>query len=84
MARIGDHEGPPVLIAVARLTAGLVDAPSWPIGALWGDGALLLPEQAGTRWRDGWTGAELLAQDGRLALAEVFADLPVAILVGER
>ncbi|MBC8072695.1 MAG: malto-oligosyltrehalose synthase, partial [Deltaproteobacteria bacterium] len=31
LARQGDHEGPPVVAAVARLTTRMVDVPRWPI-----------------------------------------------------
>ncbi|MBC8070268.1 MAG: hypothetical protein IAG13_18190, partial [Deltaproteobacteria bacterium] len=61
----------------------MVDVPRWPIAQVWGEASLVLPEHAATRWRDGWTGATLVAKDGRLPLAEVFAELPVALLVGE-
>ncbi|MDC0719033.1 malto-oligosyltrehalose synthase [Nannocystis bainbridge] len=51
----------------------------WPLGAAWGDQALALG-RAGT-WRDLLTGAE--HRGAALPLAEVFADLPVSLLVRE-
>ncbi|HWB80814.1 MAG TPA: hypothetical protein VG755_37890, partial [Nannocystaceae bacterium] len=75
------HDGVWMIAAVARLTATLVDPPAWPIGACWNGQALRVPVGAPTRWRS-WTGNELVAEDGVLALSEVFADLPCAMLVG--
>jgi hypothetical protein len=40
-----------------------------------------VPEGAPQSWRS-WTGVELTATNGELALADVFADLPCALLVG--
>lgn len=48
----------------------------------WGDAAVLLPAEAPARWRDVVSGRELHAEAGRLRLAQAFADLTVAALVG--
>jgi (1->4)-alpha-D-glucan 1-alpha-D-glucosylmutase len=60
-----------------RRTRG--EAP-WAIGRIWGDDAVELP--AG-RYRDYFTGA-LVEGGPRVRVADVFAVLPVALLVGER
>jgi glycogen operon protein len=68
-----------LVCCVPRLPLGLTKgAPAFPLGeAAWGDRALALP-RAG-RYRNALTGAALEAR-GELALAEVFADFPVALL----
>ena len=65
-----------VLTIVPRLTSGL-GCP--PLGLVWDDTAVAPPRKA-ARWKDVLTGRELLA-DGTLALADVFAELPVAVIV---
>lgn len=66
----------------ARLTTAFGDR--WPIGAeVWGRTTLVLPSRAPTRWRDALSGAVVEAQDGRLPLAKVLNELPVALLVDE-
>jgi (1->4)-alpha-D-glucan 1-alpha-D-glucosylmutase len=70
-----------VVVAVPRLTTRLVGAGGEPPrGAAWDDTALVLPDGAG-RWREAFTGAEYAGTEGHIACAEVFADLPFAILV---
>jgi (1->4)-alpha-D-glucan 1-alpha-D-glucosylmutase len=66
---------------VARTTCGLVEAPTWPIGAVWDGTTLVLPDGAPTRWRDALTGIEVTVDDGRLALDQVLRELPGALLV---
>jgi len=83
LLRHGEPHAPRIIAAVARLTTRLVGAPGWPIGATWKSGVLRLPADMPRRWRDGWTGAIVHAEGGVLALAEIFADLPVALLVEE-
>ena len=75
------------LVAVPRLVARLIPAPNRPPrGAeTWADTRLLLPDlDPALRWRDAFTGA-LLAPDTRpsLAAADLFAHLPVALLLAE-
>jgi (1->4)-alpha-D-glucan 1-alpha-D-glucosylmutase len=76
--------GQAVLTVVPRLLArrGLDGA---PLGrAYWEDAtSLVLPPDAGTTFINPMTGARLTGAGGRLALAEVFASLPVALLVAE-
>jgi (1->4)-alpha-D-glucan 1-alpha-D-glucosylmutase len=52
-----------------RLATRVTECGRWPIGDLWGDTTITLPEGAPAEWRAG------------LRLADVLADLPVAILV---
>ncbi|HUG05198.1 MAG TPA: malto-oligosyltrehalose synthase [Candidatus Limnocylindria bacterium] len=79
------------VIAVApRLVATLVGATASslpparpPLGPLWGTTSLALPPGAPRRWRDELTGIERTAKGGALALTDVLATFPVALLVGE-
>jgi (1->4)-alpha-D-glucan 1-alpha-D-glucosylmutase len=67
-----------LVCCVPRLPRGLarVDRP-FPVGDVWGTRSLALPHSG--RYRNAFTGARLEAR-GELALAEVFADFPVALL----
>ncbi len=70
-----------LVCCVTRLPYGLTRGERpWAIGDAWGDEEVLLPWSG--RYRDALTGATLTA-DGSLRLAEVFADLPVALLLRE-
>ena len=53
-------------------------AAPWACGDVWGDRHIAIP--CG-RWRDAFTGRELDAQDRGVCVADVLADLPVALLV---
>ncbi len=67
------------LTVVPRLLTRLVPLGAPPLGrAAWGDDALVLPAGAPASWRDVLTGETV---DGDLRLADVFATLPVALLV---
>lgn len=68
----------------ARLTTALGPAERWPIGAdVWDRTVLVLPPGAPTRFRDALGGAVVDVEDGRLPLAQVLAELPVALLVDD-
>ncbi len=68
------HGAERVVVLVPRLTASL-GCP--PLGLVWEDTAAIIPGETAI-WRDVLTGAEY---DGnRLALADVFDELPVAVL----
>jgi (1->4)-alpha-D-glucan 1-alpha-D-glucosylmutase len=69
-----------VLTVVPRLTAGLAGGRP-PVGAAWGDQTLALPDElpAGA-YANVFTGAHLKLAGGQVPLAELLADLPVAIL----
>jgi (1->4)-alpha-D-glucan 1-alpha-D-glucosylmutase len=64
--------GEDMLVVVPRLTASLVKPPQLPLGEVWGDHALPVPG----RWRNIFTEETL----DSLALRDVFATFPVAIL----
>ncbi len=78
-----------VLTVVPRLSARLTVTWQWPVGEeVWGDTALTLPASpAGASWEDVFTGRRFAAAGngddggGPLALAALFADFPVAVLV---
>ena len=48
--------------------------------AEWGEAEIVLP--AAAMWRDVFTGRRLDRQD-RIAAAELFADFPVSVLIGD-
>jgi (1->4)-alpha-D-glucan 1-alpha-D-glucosylmutase len=72
------YAGAEVVCVVPRLSYTLTGGRhAWPLGAVWGEQTLEVGERG--PWRDLYTGAEL--QGAELPLAEVFAALPVALLV---
>ncbi|MEN9936513.1 MAG: hypothetical protein RLZZ387_3092 [Chloroflexota bacterium] len=77
---LGEEE----IVAVApRLVVGLTDGEErLPVGEVWGDTRLTLTHaELGRRYRDVLTGAEhIVTPEGDLALADVLATLPVALL----
>jgi (1->4)-alpha-D-glucan 1-alpha-D-glucosylmutase len=89
VAVVRRHQGQTVLAVAPRLVARLMgdEGTIPPVGrAVWGDTKLLLPDMAlAPRWRNLLTDRTLAAQtaDDRpvLDLAEVFQDLPLALLV---
>jgi (1->4)-alpha-D-glucan 1-alpha-D-glucosylmutase len=71
-----------LLIVVPRLIAQLLgEMNPAPLGAVWGDTALPLPNEAPSTWSNLFTGEEHVANTGRLSLRDVFAHFPVAALV---
>ncbi len=78
--------GKTVLVAVPRLVAKLLGNGSGPpVGPeVWGDTAVTLEgNQTGRAWKNVLTGEKLPAPDGSLAVAQLFSDLPLALLVAE-
>ena len=69
--------GENVLIVLPRLTTQLVPSPKLPLGDRWGDHTLAI----GGKWRNVFT--DEVIEGERLALKEVFATFPVAILERE-
>lgn len=70
-----------LLCCVARLPWALTrEGAPWAVGEAWRDEVVRVPY--GGRYRDVLTGAVITAQD-EVRLAEVFADLPVALLLLE-
>ena len=68
-----------VVVAVPRLPMAL--GGGMPLGAAaWGDTRLVLPEEAGTRWRAPLARTDVTTAGGRLSLAELFGQIPVALL----
>lgn len=89
-ARCDDHRH--VIIAAGRFFMGLgIDRNSFPAGGLWSDTTLALPQNLATdctpatRYVDLFTGCAIDSHPDsaarRLALAEVFAQMPIAMLV---
>ncbi len=72
--------GTRLVVAVPRLTTQLVGlAAAAPLGAIWGDTTLPLPD--GGMWCNAFTGETVTTQGGALALAALFASFPFAILI---
>jgi (1->4)-alpha-D-glucan 1-alpha-D-glucosylmutase len=69
--------GDSVLVAVPRLTTELVNPPRFPLGDVWGETTLAV----GGSWRNVYTGEKV--RGDHLALREVFATFPVALLEQE-
>jgi (1->4)-alpha-D-glucan 1-alpha-D-glucosylmutase len=84
-ARLDDTSA--ALAVAPRLVAGLVGDRSAPTGAtIWGESRLEVPpELSDRRWRCALTGRILSASSARrgLALGEILASLPVALLMAE-
>jgi (1->4)-alpha-D-glucan 1-alpha-D-glucosylmutase len=66
-------------IALAPRLVGALGGAA-PVGGVWWETALLLPDDAPTRFVDALSGRELEATGGRLRLADVLARFPVALL----
>jgi len=73
-----------VLVCVPRLVATLAPDGNPPIGAIWGDTRISVPEEAPRCYRQVFTGlcAAVSEQDGRkwVRAADVFAQFPIAFL----
>jgi (1->4)-alpha-D-glucan 1-alpha-D-glucosylmutase len=66
-----------MVVAVPRLTRPLGFP---PVGECWKDAALALPAPAGGEWKDVFTGRSFAGEQA-MPLAELFAELPVAVLI---
>ncbi|NJN17126.1 MAG: malto-oligosyltrehalose synthase [Oscillochloris sp.] len=80
--RHGDAE---MIVVAPRLTALLAQGEEVPpLGDLWHDTRLSLPESAGTRYRDLFSGVELTVRADEsgpgLALSEILSHFPIALL----
>ena len=73
-----------LVAAVPRFLTRLVEPPNLPVGEVWRDVAVPLPEGAPGGWRDALSGEEVRAVDGRLVGPDLFSFLPVALLVACR
>jgi (1->4)-alpha-D-glucan 1-alpha-D-glucosylmutase len=69
------------LTVVPRLTTRLVPVNKFPLGPVWGESQLLLPQNAPRNWQNVLTGEEIDAQEGKgLAVSEVLRTCPVALM----
>jgi (1->4)-alpha-D-glucan 1-alpha-D-glucosylmutase len=81
------HAGRTAIVAVPRLTTRLPIVGQTPIGEeVWGDTIVRLPDvPAGARYRDAFTGAEIVVEDrdgaSVIPAAVLFAHFPVALLI---
>lgn len=76
----GEHT---VITVVPRFVTGLVEPGTVPLGkAVWGDTAIELPRGAQASWKDWLTGQPINLGDTPL-LADMFSQLPLALLVSE-
>lgn len=71
-----------VLVAVPRFTCTLMrHRAEMPLGAAWGGGMLIAEDCAGMRLRNVFSDEEITVRpDGRVPLARLFAEFPVAML----
>lgn len=70
------------VVAAPRFLTGVVEPGGLPLGDVWGDTALALPEGAPTDWREAVCGGRVEAGGG-LALAEAWRVFPGALLLPE-
>jgi (1->4)-alpha-D-glucan 1-alpha-D-glucosylmutase len=77
------HQGERLVVVVPRLTCGL--GAHLPIREAWGNTAIRLPADAtATSWRCELGGQVVQSRNGALAMADVTAVLPVAVLSPQR
>jgi (1->4)-alpha-D-glucan 1-alpha-D-glucosylmutase len=77
------HQGETLIVIVPRLTCGL--GGHLPIREAWGDTAIRLPSDVtATSWRCELSGQVVQSRNGALAMADVAAVLPVAVLSPRR
>jgi len=69
-----------VLIIVPRMLTPLISTREFPLGEVWGDDRLLLPQGSATEFRNIFTEERMGAVDGSLPLRDVFATFPIAVL----
>jgi (1->4)-alpha-D-glucan 1-alpha-D-glucosylmutase len=77
--------GRSVLAAVPRFGYTLMEGkPRLPLAGTWGRGELMVPDLAGARLRNAFTGEQVrVNENGGLPLGEVFAEFPVALFAAE-
>jgi len=69
------------LTVVPRLTTRLVPANKFPLGPVWGQSQLYLPQNAPRHWHNTLTGEEIDMHEGKgLAVSEVLRTFPVALM----
>ncbi|GAB3831318.1 malto-oligosyltrehalose synthase [Pontibacter rugosus] len=75
------YQGQWVLVAVPLLLVGLVESHDLPLGQdVWGDTAIVLPENAPQQWQN-VLGQDKLNASGTVPVAEVLKTFPVALLI---
>ncbi len=75
------HEGRTVIVAVPRFACTLMRGNvELPLGKAWKDWTLPLPADIHGSLRNIFTGKQIVAGDGTLALGEVLSSFPVAVL----
>jgi hypothetical protein len=72
-------------VAAPRFSSRLASQGQWPIGeAAWAESTIALPDDlAGVTFRDVLTGARVTAENGRVRVAVLLRDCPVAFAVYE-
>ncbi|MDQ2637567.1 MAG: malto-oligosyltrehalose synthase, partial [Actinomycetota bacterium] len=75
------HANSAAVIVAPRLAAGVVARGEWPVGDVWADAVLHLPEDLpSTRWRDVLTGATF-DSTAVFRLGDILSRFPVALLI---
>ena len=69
------------LVIAPRLLTTLVNPGEFPLGNVWGDTALEVPEGSPTVWHNVFTGNEIKGE--RLLISEILKHYPVGLLIGE-
>lgn len=75
------YKGMWAVTVVPRLTARLTKPGTFPVGDTWARSALLLPRSAPSSWTSVLTGETITASRRALALAKVFVEFPIALLI---
>jgi len=75
------HNSQWVVACVPRQTISIAGPRRYPIGSIWDQTRLRLPEDAPTHFLDVLRGVQVIATRGRLDVAECLADTPVCVLV---
>ena len=71
-----------MLTVVPRLTAKLVSANKFPLGPVWGQSQLILPQNAPRNWHNILTEEDIDMKEGKgLAISELLRTCPVALMV---
>ena len=79
IAYIRQHTNGNYLVIAPRHLTKMVEPPKWPLGEIWGDSKLVLPEGYPIQWENILTGEYVHSLDS-IKLSEAFADFPVVVL----
>jgi maltooligosyltrehalose synthase len=71
------------LVVAPRFSSRLASQGQWPTGeAVWAESTIAMPDDlAGATFTNVFTGARVTAEDGRVRIADVLRDCPVAFAV---